>query len=341
MVRKPFLALWVLWDWYIEGAENFVILMIFKFPEYLRCSLYLSVAQFLIPFWFLRITDMDSVSVKSTSTPPPPPPPPRKSLSAFDIFFVGLIVLALVAGVQLSKVRGRFSPFGVSVLFGSAISLLTYHFLGGINKDEATVKTSLGNSGNLVLGGSVAALVGTTLISNFVLEKQMREIDLSYQPSSQDLLVLDEDAELVDQLKILGVFGSVNEEKVIEISPELAEKVMEICNEGRGFCKREFQSVELNISRDLRQGIATICQGHEWNGYPLMVRSSESLEAIRVMAVADQFCFGNGRDEPHLINISEEDANLLKVSVDGSSGDAFILPLKQLSLPYIYKTDSE
>ena len=273
---------------------------------------------------------MDKATVQSTSISPP-----KKKLSAFDGIFIGLIALALVAGIQLTKVKNQPSPFGVSVLFGSAISLLTYYFLGGINKDEASVKVGLGNSATIALGGSVAALVGTTLISNSILEKQMREIELSYQPSGQ-ILILDQDAKLVKNLKMLGMFGSFNEEKVIELSPILAEKVREICNQGKGFCTRKPQSIKLKIDQDLKQGIATVCEGHEWDRYPLIISSGEvGSEAVRVMTVANQPCVGN--EDPYLINISEEDANLLKVSVDGSA-TANIPSLKGRVPRDVYKT---
>ncbi len=260
----------------------------------------------------------------------------KKSLSAFDGVFIGLIALALVAGIQLSKVKDQPSPFGVSVLFGSAISLLTYYFLGGINKDEASVKAGLGNSATIALGGSVAALVGTTLISNSILEKQMRKIDLSYQPSGQALLIVNQDAELVRNLKLLGMFGSINEEKVLEVSPELARKVMEICNQGKGFCKRSWQEVKLKINQDLNKGFATVCKDHEWDSYPLMITSRlPGSEAVRVTIVADQVCV---EDEDHyLIGISEEDANLLKISVNGAAV-ASIPPLKGKFPRYVYKT---
>lgn len=273
---------------------------------------------------------MNTGSVKSTS-----PSPPQKSLSAFDGVFILLIALALIAGIQLSKVNNRPSPFGVSVLFGSAISLLTYYFLGGINKDEASVKAGLGNSATIALGGSVAALVGTTLISNSILEKQMTDIDLSYEPR-QELLIVDQDGNLVKEFRMSGVFSGINKEKVLEIPPDLAQKIREVCNQGKGFCQRSPQPVKLEIDQNLNQGFATVCQDNEWDRYPLIISSQQvGSQAVRVTAVASKLCLGN--KDSNLLSISGEDAALLKIS-DNGSGFANIPPLMSIVPRNVYKT---
>ena len=276
----------------------------------------------------------------------------KRSLSVFDGVFIGLITLALAAGIQLSKVEDEHTPFAPSVLFGSAISLLTYYFLGGINKDEASIETNLGNAARITLGGSIGALVGTTLISNFILERQMTnildkqiailemqmaEIDLSYEPLKQELMILDQDGELIEELKILGRVGSISEKNLpITVSHNLAEKVKKACHNGEGFCDPgPPENVTFNVNERLIEGYATVCQKHKWHSYPLILTSKSGRRAIRVTAVANNFCHDN--DDHSNITISDEDAQKLGIG-ENDEGFANIPALTAGFSPNIYET---
>lgn len=92
-------------------------------------------------------------------------------VSKYDDFVI-IVVLAitLVTPIILVvwwTVEDRlFPPMLISILFGIAIATLTYRYLGGTEKSEFRV-------GALKLAGSAAMLLGTTLLTNYGLSKQM------------------------------------------------------------------------------------------------------------------------------------------------------------------------
>ena len=263
----------------------------------------------------------------------------NRSLFSFDYIFIVIIALLLAAGIKLTEVRNRPSPFGVSVLFGSAMSLLTYYFLGGINKNDASVEAGFGGV-KVKLLSSMAALAGCTIVTNFFLEKQMRNPSLSHHPDDNDLLIIDRDGIHRKEFKILGNFGGVSEEKPITVSDSIIKKVVKVCHQGKGFCKPETIKVKFRINNNLNKQYASVCQNHDLHSYRLMITSSKPrTEALPVTVIADRTCILD--KDPSLMEISEEDAKLLKVN-DNSSGFATIPPLLITQTPMdIYKKDRE
>ena len=262
----------------------------------------------------------------------------KRSLSSFDYLFIVIIALLLAAGIKLTEVRNRPSPFGVSVLFGSAMSLMTYYFLGGINKDDANLEADLGGV-KVKLLSSMAALVGCTIFSDIFLEKQMRNPILSHDPAVQDLLIIDQNGKALNEFKIFGDFGGVSEEKIITISDNVIKRVVKVCQQGKGFCKPEIIEVKFLINDRLNKNYARVCQNHSLHLYNLMITSGKAkTEAVPVTVIANKICI---KEDPYLMEISQNDAKLLKVN-DNFSGFATIPSPLITKIPIdIYKKDQE
>lgn len=250
---------------------------------------------------------------------------PKKTLSLFDFVFIGLIALLLGTGIQMTKVENKPAPFGVSMLFGSAAALITYYFLGGINKDEANLQAGLGDSAKITLGGSIAALMSVTLLSNYILEKQMRDIDLSYHPSNRPLVILDENGQTVENLEIVGEFGGIPEKEPIPVSDETVKKVKEICQQGEGFCLPEVKTVIFSISEELKQtnqGLsipyAKVCPRHKWGSQSLLLHT-KTHQPIRVNPLSNRDC--SITENPPVIEIDASTAQKLGVN-NGERGNA-------------------
>ncbi|MDD3077565.1 MAG: hypothetical protein PHH37_00470 [Paludibacter sp.] len=84
------------------------------------------------------------------------------------------LITGLLGGVILSLYH--LPAIVTSIFFSIAISVLVYHFLGGI-------KTAGFNMGPVKLGGSIAALIGCTYFINYFLADQQ-----NYNPNQQLLL---------------------------------------------------------------------------------------------------------------------------------------------------------
>ncbi|GFE72132.1 hypothetical protein [Chroococcus sp. FPU101] len=257
-----------------------------------------------------------------------------KNLSFFDLFFSLLILLFLMAGVKLSSPNGRTSPLAPSLLFGSAISTLVYYFLGGIKQTDAGVDTKMG-SVEVKLAGSLAALVGSTLIINYFLQEQMREISLDFEPNPETLLVLNQKADAV-KIKALGEFGGFRKEKDLKISTDNIETVKKLCRQGQGICQEPIKKSQFSLNERLKSDYARLCSNrNDLDLYPLALVGKESkkgTEAVRVIAVADKTCFFEANSEsPLLIEINRTNADKLGVQ-NGSLGYA-IIPSQLIERP--------
>jgi len=95
---------------------------------------------------------------------------PGKVSKYDDFVIIVVLAITLVTPIILVvwwTVEDRlFPPMLISILFGIAIATLTYRYLGGTEKSEFRV-------GALKLAGSAAMLLGTTLLTNYGLSKQM------------------------------------------------------------------------------------------------------------------------------------------------------------------------
>lgn len=113
----------------------------------------------------------------------------RKAL-AVGIFYVLGGMLAIVG----------WPPIIPSVLLGSGIALMVYHFLGGVDSSDR-INWSLGKKAAVQVGGaSVSLLVFSALINHFLMEWQKDR--LSTEPDLEDVIVLGRDGMPVSSLKL-------------------------------------------------------------------------------------------------------------------------------------------
>ncbi len=95
---------------------------------------------------------------------------PGKVSKYDDVVIIVVMAITLVTPIILVvwwTIEDRlFPPMLISILFGIAIATLTYRYLGGNEKSEFRV-------GALKLAGSAAMLLGTALLTNYGLSKQM------------------------------------------------------------------------------------------------------------------------------------------------------------------------
>lgn len=83
-----------------------------------------------------------------------------------------------------------------SVLLGSGMALLVYHFLGGIAQDDR-INWSLGQKAAVQIGGASVILLASSYWINFYLDKA-KQSDLAVEPESKGLIVLNERGEPVE-----------------------------------------------------------------------------------------------------------------------------------------------
>ncbi|MCL3782580.1 hypothetical protein EMN47_19520 [Prolixibacteraceae bacterium JC049] len=102
------------------------------------------------------------------------------------------IIVGLLGGVLLKWLN--FPAIIVSVFLAIGVSVLVYHFMGGIKR--ASFKM-----GPLRLGGSLAALVGAAFVINYYLEKQMAK---STFYSKQELTIDSQFRIRNDKKEVLG-----------------------------------------------------------------------------------------------------------------------------------------
>jgi hypothetical protein len=255
----------------------------------------------------------------------------KRKLTVFDSIFIGLILLLLGTAIFCSRNdKKEIVPFSAAVLFGSAISLLTYYYLGGINKDEASVTTGLENSAKITLGGSIAALVGTTLISNFILEQQMNPIALD--PNNSKLLVVDQNGKAVELKVVRNAGGILNKLYIIGIKPEedVITTVAEKCQDGLGFCAPKTENIKFEIlNGDIAEDEVRVCQNNKWVGRTLTVSNPDLRKRNNTFAFKAKegnLCEGDPNKTPILIGISETSAKKMGVKEDGQKGWAQIQP---------------
>jgi len=79
-----------------------------------------------------------------------------------------VLVIGFLGGTLLLFVKDDY-PIIISLLFATGVSTLVYHFLGGI-------KNAQFNTGAIKLGGSMAALLASTVLINAQLEEQLDSI---------------------------------------------------------------------------------------------------------------------------------------------------------------------
>jgi hypothetical protein len=113
----------------------------------------------------------------------------RKALGV-GIFYVLGGMLAIVG----------WPPIIPSVLLGSGIALMVYHFLGGVDSSDR-INWSLGKKAAVQVGGaSVSLLVFSGVINHFLLEWQKDR--LSSEPDLEDIIILGRDGRPVSSLKL-------------------------------------------------------------------------------------------------------------------------------------------
>ncbi len=116
-------------------------------------------------------------------------PETRKALG-IGVFYVLGGLLAIVG----------WPPIVPSVLLGSGIALMVYHFLGGVDAGDR-INWSLGQKMAVQVGGaSVSLLVFSFVINHFLMEWQKDQ--LSSDPDLEDVLVLGRDGLPVRSLKL-------------------------------------------------------------------------------------------------------------------------------------------
>lgn len=258
----------------------------------------------------------------------------KRTFSTFDGVCIAIIIALLGIGITLSRTNQKTPAFGISVLFGSAISLLTYHFLGGINKDEASLETGLNNTAKITLGGSIAALVGTTLISNYILEQQMNPISLIRNPSERNFVIINQEGKSIEKMIISSSSGGQETQEVIEISPQMVQRIAEMCLNREGFCTPEVRKVEFKINPQLdktSQGnsisVARVCERQKWENKPLLLLDiNQKYEPVLVDLIRNKPCLST--QTTPVVEISQATANILQVE-EGDQG------LAEVSLGYI------
>jgi hypothetical protein len=228
--------------------------------------------------------------------------------------FIGFITSGFVGGVIL--ILFHVPPLAPSLFFGSAVSALVHHYLGGIRPSDASITTGIGR-----LGGTLASLVLTTMIFNAALQKQMVKIDLTIAPRQNDLVILERDEGKPVELTVDGKVGLLNTTKSIHLQVNQAalESIKRLCREGAGFCKEANQNAEFTINQKLKKGFARICQErHDLDAYPFMIyREGKGEKVARITAFSDLECAPT-TDGILKMEISPEDAEEANIR----SGDA-------------------
>jgi hypothetical protein len=87
-----------------------------------------------------------------------------------------------------------------SLLLGSGMALLVYHFLGGIAKEDQ-INWSVGQKAAIQIGGASVILLASSYGINFYLDKWKQNNSLVIEPESQSLIVLNQKGESV-QVKL-------------------------------------------------------------------------------------------------------------------------------------------
>jgi len=127
-----------------------------------------------------------------------------KSRLIENIVIIFVIALGLIGSIIILACKLPIPPIVVAILLGAAIATLVYRFLGGISPDT-TLKVGAFNVGTLKVGGTMAALIGSALLFNNILERQTRDLDNLFKPNYENWIAVSKDSGTPIGLKVIGV----------------------------------------------------------------------------------------------------------------------------------------
>lgn len=122
-----------------------------------------------------------------------------KSRLIENIVIIFVIALGLIGSIIIYACRLPIPAIVVGILLGTAIAALVYRFLGGI-PPETTFKV-----GALKVTGTMAALIGSALLFNNILEKQTRDLDNLFKPNYENWIAVSKNSGTPIGLKVIGV----------------------------------------------------------------------------------------------------------------------------------------
>ena len=140
------------------------------------------------------------------------------------IVIVVSLIIGFLGGILL--IAFKFPPVIPSVFIAMAISVLVYHFLGGIQ--EAGF-----NMGPVKMGGSIAALIGCAFVINHYLDGQVKR-DLGTLRITKDMIVVDGENNRLGTLPLNKYTVRINNDKqlflndTIEIGKLLCNQTLKL-----------------------------------------------------------------------------------------------------------------
>jgi hypothetical protein len=129
----------------------------------------------------------------------------KKGLSAEDVVVVAVIALGFLGSALAFVIRVDIPPIIIAVFLGSAVSALVYRFLGGI----ATETTF--TMGAFKVGGTMAALLGSSYFINAQLVTQTLNMDELFEPHVTQWFAMEKQTAVPIRVKIRGVSNDIPE----------------------------------------------------------------------------------------------------------------------------------
>jgi hypothetical protein len=135
-------------------------------------------------------------------------------------------------------------------------------------------------------------------------------------------------------MTILSSSGGQQTQEVIEISPNMVQRIAEMCLNREGFCTPEVRKIEFKINPQLdktSQGnsipVARVCEKHKWENKPLLLSDiNQDHEPVPVHLIRNKPCLST--QTTPVVEISQATANILQVK-EGDEG------LAEVSLGFI------
>jgi hypothetical protein len=176
-------------------------------------------------------------------------------------------------------------PIIPSILLGSGIATFVYRFMGGLKQNDSLVM------GGIKLTGTLASLLIAAVFVNALLEQQLQETQLSFDPAEGDVLVLKKsNGELVNlevAIKNRRITHNIGKDaKVLSDNFKSLNPVKSSCLDGKGICRDEWKPVRFAIVKGLKRNQATVCEEYarELDQIPIQISPPQQKDGVLVNA---------------------------------------------------------
>lgn len=172
-------------------------------------------------------------------------------------------------------------PIIPSILLGSGIATFVYRFMGGLRQNDSLAM------GSIKLTGTLASLLTAATVVNTLLEQQIKEIKLSFNPAQGDVLILKKsNGELVN-LEVTNESRRINykintDSKILLDNFNRLNPIKNSCLDGKGLCRDEWKPVLLALADGLKPNQATVCDEYarDLDQIPLQIAPPQKKEGV-------------------------------------------------------------